>query len=182
MKITAEQQLIEGILRGEEGCLRRFYKTYSPKLLSFIKQRVSEEKDAEEILQDVFFASLESLRDFTYKCKLETFLCAIAKNKVIDYYRKKKLKKILFSQIPEVEPLLAVLTTPEEKLDEKLLKQSIDQTLKNLTPRYEKILRLKYIEGFSVKEVAQKLSLTFKSAESLLFRARREFVKVYTGI
>lgn len=167
-------------MRGEEASLRKFYQAYSPKLFSFIRQRVSEEKDSEEILQDVFLASLDALRDFTYRCKLETFLCAIAKNKIVDYYRKKKLKKILFSQIPEVEPLLAVLTTPEDKLDEKLLKQSIEQTLKNLAPRYEKILRLKYMEGFSVKEIAGKLSVTFKSAESLLFRARQEFVKVYS--
>lgn len=173
-----EKKLVGLLLRGDKKALRFFLKTYQPFLLNFIKRKVAEE-DAEEILQDVFLLSLESLRDFAFRAKLTTFLCAIARHKIADYYRKKRLKKILFSQLPAAEPLLKVLRTPEDKLDEVLIKKAIEKSLQLLKPRYQKILRLKYEDGFSVNEIAFKLKISFKSAESHLFRARKIFIATY---
>ena len=174
-----EKKLIEGILKGDENSLRLFYKKYSPKLFFFIKKKVQEEKDIEEILQDTFLASLEAFRDFTFRCSAFTYLCSIAKRKIVDFYRKEKIKKILFSQAPGLEPLFLVLSTPEDKLDEKILRQAIEKTMNILKPNYKKILKLKYVEGFSLLEIAHKLSVSFKSAESMLFRARKEFARCW---
>ncbi|MBI4130252.1 RNA polymerase sigma factor [Candidatus Roizmanbacteria bacterium] len=175
-----ERLLVEGILSGDESFLRTFYTTYSPYLHNFIRKRVGDEKDVEEIVQDTLLASLESLRDFTFSCTLSTFLCSIAKRKVVDFYRKKKLSRILFSHVPQMESLLAVLTTPEDELNEQLLREHVLVVFSRLKPRYQKILRLKYIEGFSVSEIAEKLSMSFKSVESMIFRARKAFVEIYS--
>jgi RNA polymerase sigma-70 factor (ECF subfamily) len=174
-----DKQLVAGILSGDEPSLRYFYQTYSSKLVAFVRRRLGDEKDVEEIVQDTFLASLDALRDFTFKCSLSTFLCSIAKRKVVDFYRKKKLKKVLFSQFPQIESLLSLLTTPEEKLDEKLLVEKIENTFNKLSPRYKKILKLKYVDGFSVDEIAHELSMSFKGIESMLFRARKSFVLEY---
>lgn len=178
--MKSEKELVEGILGGSEKALRIFYGECKPKLTNFIRQRVSNEKDVEELVQDTFMAALEAFRDFTYRSSLYTFLCAIAKRKVIDFYRRKKLKRIIFSQIPAIEPLLSILTTPEDKLDEKLLTQKIEETLNALSPQYKRLLQLKYIEGWSVTKIAQEMAISFKSAESKLFRARQAFVAIYT--
>ena len=175
-----EHSLIKGILSGKEQYLRIFYEKYACKLTAFIRKRVNEEKDVEELVQDTLLASLEAFRDFTFRCTVSTYLCSIAKRKVVDYYRKKKIAKILFSQVPGIESLLAVLTTPEDTLDEKLLRQQIKLTLSRLTPRYRRILTLKYVEGCSVIEIAALLSTSFKSVESALFRARKDFVRLYS--
>lgn len=176
-----DKELVLGILADDEKSLQCFYQNYSPILTSFIRKKISDEKDVEEIFQDTMFAFLEALRDFTFKCSLSTYLISIGKRKIVDFYRKKKIKKVLFSQMPEsLTPLLAALTTPETSFDEKLLKQSIEKTLTMLKPKYRQIIHLKYVEGFSVSEIAQKLSLSFKTAESRLFRARSEFIKLYS--
>lgn len=174
-----DQQLVQSILSGHEPSLRLFYQTHIGKLTSFVRKKIGDETDVEEIVQDTFIASLEALRDFTFRCSLSTFLCSIAKRKVVDFYRKKKLKRILFSQFPQFESLMSILTTPEEKLDETLLVEKIERTFNALTPRYARILRLKYIEGLSVSQISQELSISFKSVESILFRARRAFVAYY---
>ena len=178
--MKSEKELVEGILSGSEKSLRIFYGECKPKLTNFIRQRVSNEKDLEELVQATFMAALEAFRDFTYRSSLYTFLCAIAKRKVIDFYRRKKLKRIIFSQMPAIEPLLSILTTPEDKLDEKLLTQKIEETLNALSPQYRRLLQLKYIEGWSVTKIAQEMTISFKSAESKLFRARQAFVAAYT--
>ncbi|MBI2611610.1 RNA polymerase sigma factor [Candidatus Gottesmanbacteria bacterium] len=175
-----DKALVEGILKGDETSLRQFYTLYKPRLTSYIKRKISNPEDAEEVLQDTFIATLDALRDFTYQSSLYTYICSIANHKTIDFYRKKKLKNIVFSQAPEIESLVATLTGPEEKLDEELLKTKIHDTFQKISPRYRKILTLKYIHGYSVVEIAQKLSISFKSAESQLFRARRAFILAYS--
>ncbi len=179
LKIT-EQELISRLLAQDKTAVRAFYEAYAPLLLRFIRRKIDAEQDVEEIAQDTLFAFLESCRDFTGKCKLGTYLCSIAKNKIVDFYRKRKIKRIVFSQLPiGFESLIAAEISPEEVYDRTLLKEKIKSVLSQLSPNYAQMLRLKYIEGRSVGEIATILTCSFKSAESILFRARKAFVKLY---
>ncbi len=175
-----EKQLVAAILGGKETALRKFYRYYSSRMLTFIRRKIDNENDAEEILQDTLLATLEGLRDFSFRSSLLTFICAIAMHKIIDFYRKKKLKNIVFSKIKDIEPLVSTLVGPENALDEELVKQKIKVVFGTLTPTYRLILELKYIQGYTVTEIAEKLSISFKSAESQLFRARKAFVAIYS--
>lgn len=171
-----EKKIVREILTGNETTLRFFYTHFARPLRGFIAHRIGSEEDAEEILQDVLLATLEGLRDFSFRSSLFTFICSIANHKVIDFYRKKRIKNIVFSKLGDIEPLLCSLFGPEEALDEEILKEKIKKTFQKITPSYSKILKLKYIYGYSVTEIAHVLSISFKSAESQLFRARRAFV------
>lgn len=172
-----EQLLVKRILKGDEKALFAFYRNFSPKLLSFIKRKTNYPEDAEEILQDTLLSSLDALRDFTFRSSLSTFLHAIAKNKIVDFYRKKKLKKILFSQIPQLEAIFSSFVGPEDVLEKKQARINFERALKSLSPRYQKILTLKYFDGKTVYQITKELHVTFKSAESMLFRARMAFAK-----
>lgn len=175
-----DKKLIAEILSGNEKALRFFYTHFAPRLLSYIKNKVADEADVEEILQDVLLATIEALRDFSFRSSLLTFICAIANHKVIDFYRRRKIKKVVFSQIPEAESLFCTLLGPESNFDEQILREKIKKTFADLAPRYSLILKLKYVYGYSVSDIAGKLSISFKSAESQLFRARRAFMLAYT--
>ena len=177
-----ESRLIRKILAHDKTALRQFYLTYSPRLLRFIRHKVGSREDIEEIAQDTLFAFLEGARDFTGRCSLSTYLCSIANYKIVDFYRKKKLKKIVFSQLPDgMETLVSELAEPEKLLDKALESQKISAIFKRLSPLYAQILRLKYVEGRSVVEIARILTISFKAAESVLFRARKAFVKLYVA-
>lgn len=176
-----EQRLIERLLNHDRKAVREFYLHYAPRLLNYIRKRIGNEQDVEEITQDTLFAFLEGMRDFTGKCSLNTYLCSIANNKTIDFYRKRKLKKILFSQLPEgLELLISELGDPQKDFENTLLAQKIAGVFARLSPHYAHMLKMKYVEGRSVEEIAGLLSCSFKSAESVLFRARRSFVKLFT--
>ena len=178
-KKTRDTQIIEGILARDETALRTFYRSHAPRLLRYVSKRVPQQEDAEEIVQDTLLACLESFRDFTYQSSLSTYVYAIAKRKVADWYRRKKLSRIVFSQMPGFERLLESLLTPEEELDRIHVQLAIERAFSQLAPLQQTLLRLKYIEGLSVGEIAVRLAITFKSAESALFRARRAFAKAY---
>ncbi|MCX8009239.1 MAG: RNA polymerase sigma factor [Patescibacteria group bacterium] len=174
-----EFKIIERILNRDERALYEFYIRYKENLLAFIRRKVEKESDCEEILQDTFFAFLESLRDFHGKSSIKTFLFSICNHKIVDYYRRKKLKHIVFSQLPQLEQLISPLLEPEEAFDESHVREKISRVFSELLPRYREILIYKYIEGRSVDDIARILRLSFKSAESRLFRARKAFVKAY---
>ena len=177
---SEDQKLVKELLSRNEAALNRFYHTYAPQLLGFIRAKVGIEADVEEIAQDTLFALLEGLRDFTFQSSLKTYLFSIAHHKIVDFYRKKKLKKIVFSQIASgLELIRAEGVEPEELFTRQMITEKITTILKQLAPRYGQILVLKYVEGRNVVEIAGRMSLSFKSAESLLFRARKAFVKLY---
>lgn len=167
---------------GDRKTLHVFYQTYAPKLLRHIETKVSSPSDAEEILQDTLFAFLEAIRDFQRTSSLKTFIFAIAGHKIIDFYRRKKIKQVVFSRMPQLESLISPLLNPEEELDSTLLKEKTKKVFEKILPHYRDVLILKYIENLSVEDIAKKLSLTFKSAESRIFRARKAFVQVFLSI
>lgn len=176
---TEDKKTIQKLIRRDEKMLFKFYRVHKKPLMNFILQRLNSRQDAEEVLQDSFIGFIESLRDFRGKSSLKTFLYSIAKRKVIDKLRKKKVKRILFSHFPEgvVESLATVLLDPE--LETAALAKSIEDVLKKLPNDYATVLRLKYRDGYKVAEIAEKINLSFKATESLIFRARQAFVKVY---
>ena len=177
--MLSDQDLISAILSRDEHALHEFYCRYKTPLLRFIRGKVGKEEDCEEILQDTLFGFLESLRDFHGKSSIKTFLFSICHHKIIDFYRRKKIKHVVFSQVPQLEAFISPLMAPEDELDATLVKEKIMHVLSMILPVYREILMYKYFEGMSVSEIAEKLSLSFKSAESRLFRARKAFVDEY---
>lgn len=172
--------LVTAILGGDEHALRQFWRDYSPKLLAFIRKRVANSEDADEIFQDTFLAAIESMRDFDFRSTLSTFICAIGQHKIIDYYRRRRIKQIFLSQISEdFLPLVSQFLGPEEEFDTNEVKRRIGIVFEKLRPLYRKIIILKYIEGLSVTAIAKLLTVTSKSAESTLFRARMAFAEIY---
>lgn len=177
-----DNEIIQKILNRDRRALSVFYHTYTPKLRRYIRVRVNNDNDVEEILQDTLFAVLDAMRDFQGKAKLSTFLYSICQHKVVDFYRRRRIKQVVFSQVPQLEKLVSPLFTPEEVFDVNDLKSKITTVLGRLIPPYRQILVLKYFDDFSVGEIAQKLSISFKSAESKLFRARKAFVELFLSI
>lgn len=182
MLTADDKKTIQGIMERDEKVLFEFYNKHKKPLLQYIFKHLNHQQDSEEVLQDSFLAFIESLRDFRGQSSLKTFLYSIAKNKTVDKIRKKKLKRILFSYMPQgvVESLAHVLL--DDELDKKQLVQKIDATLHKLPNDYALVLRLKYREGYKVAQIAKKIKLSFKATESLIFRARKAFVAEYNDV
>jgi RNA polymerase sigma-70 factor, ECF subfamily len=177
-----DHALIKKILARDRHALAAFYRKFAPKLQILIRSKIYNQADGEEILQDTLFAFLEAIRDFHGASSLQTFLFSICHHKIIDYYRRKKIKQLVFSQMPNLEVLVSPMLNPEEELDTVLLKEKIQIVLGNMLPHYRHLLVSKYVDNLSVAEVAKKFALSFKGAESQLFRARKAFVELFLSL
>jgi len=179
---TSEEKIVQGIIKRDEKTLRFFYNKYYKQVFNFIYRKTKKYYLSEELTQDTFIDFLEALRDFRYQSSLKTFIYSIAKNKTIDYMRKKKFKTLLFSMLPAyvVEGLKIVLM--DDELEKKALTKKIAHVFSKLPNDYQKILRLKYLEETKVDQIAQDFNLGFKATESLLFRARRAFIRIFRAM
>src|SRR3990172_12106314 len=149
------------------------------RLTRFVSQKVSDPMDVDEIVQDSLLSALDSLPGFKGRSQLFTWVAGIARHEILDFYRRKKIKQIVFSKLPFLENLVSEALGPELALQELETKTRILTSLKHLSEGYAQILRLKYVEGRSMAEIAEKLNLTIKAVESRLTRARLAFQKVY---
>ncbi len=170
--------VLERLLQHDEETLHSFYLEHKDPLLQYLMRRLSQQ-DAEEVLQDGFLAFIESLRSFKGQSSLKTFLYSIAKRKAIDKLRKKKFRRIVFSRFPDYVVDSFVKVFLKDELDRKHLAKRIQAVLNKLPHDYATVLRLKYVEGYKVKEIAYEINLSFKATESLIFRARKAFIEVY---
>jgi len=173
-----ERLLIQKLIQNDEKALYFFYHTFQPLVFHFLRAKLPEHT-AEEIAHDVLLDFIEELRDFRGDASIRTFLCCMARNKMVDFFRKKKIKSVLFSSLPVwiVENIASYFLNDD--LEKKELAVKIKNVFMRLPNEYQLILRLKYVEGEKVKMIAQKLSVSLKGAESKLFRARHAFVKLF---
>lgn len=155
--------------------MEEFYKKYYFGLKKFVAQKIDDEGVVEEIVNDTMMAGMKAMPTFNKKCSEFSWLCSIAKHKVIDYYRKKKIKTVLFSVSPVFEDIADKALTPERDVLKNELKEEIKKTFREIKEGYKKLLRLKYIDGFKVNEIAKKTKLSPKAVESRLVRAKKQF-------
>lgn len=174
-----DQELLRRLLFKDEHALREFYVAFVPRITRYIQTKISDVHDQEDILQDTLFAFLERIRDFQGMCTMKTFLFSICQHKIVDYYRRKKIRQVIFSQSPELEELISPCLGPEEELDATLLREKCQQILQRLLPQYKQVLHARYILNMPVYQIAKQLEVTIKSVDSLLFRAKKAFIRAY---
>lgn len=173
-----DRVLVRRLVAGEERALRAFVKEFEPRLMRFVVKKMREE-DAQEVVQDTLVAALEALPLFGGRAALFSWLCGIARHEIADFYRKKRLKTLVFSRFEGLEQLVTETLGPEARLDRKELRGRIRAAMVRLSRIQRRLLKLKYVEGKSVREMAGELNISFKAAESGLFRARRAFALVF---
>jgi len=175
--VSSEEELIKGVIRQEKVWLKRFHERFEKPLFAYIQSKVDRVEDVEEILQDVFVSAIYSLPSFSGKSSLKSWLTSIARHEVADFYRKQKIKRILFSHLPFLEKIADQALSPEMAMEEKEIKEKMISCFLSLSEGYRQVLRLKYIEGYTAKKIAQLTGKSVKAVESRLRRARHAFLK-----
>jgi RNA polymerase sigma-70 factor, ECF subfamily len=170
--------LIEKIIQGDEQAVITFYQKFSPRILRYLNQHLPKEV-AKEVLNDIFFEAIDALATLQKQTNLQAWIYKIAHNKMADYYRKKKIKSFLFSKMPYLELIAEEIHQPEFQLEKNRIREKIEETLHATSKRYQQILKMRYEEELSVKAIALTLNLSHKATESLLYRARQQFMKAY---
>lgn len=147
---------------------------YSKRLLGFIRKRVNNEADAEDILQDVFYQLMGNTQPIQ---QLTGWLFTVARNKITDKSRKHKpdLLEDLFSNADGEELLnwtemfFNAADNPETDYLRSLFWEALNNALKELPEEQRTVFELNELEGIPFKEISEQTGV---SVNTLLSRKR----------
>jgi RNA polymerase sigma factor (sigma-70 family) len=145
------------------------------RLFDFIRKRVRSEEDAEDILQDVFFQLASNYSVTEPIEQLTSWLFMVARNKIIDLYRKRKPESFPVERTEDDEhPVLADLLMdprqdPDSVYERSLLWSEFADALEDLPDNQREVFVMHEFEGRSFKEIAE---LTGEPVNTLLSRKR----------
>jgi RNA polymerase sigma-70 factor (ECF subfamily) len=143
------------------------------KFLSFLKGRIANTSDAEEILQAAFVKSISKSDSIRDEESVVAWFYRLLRNAVIDYYRHQDVERRAMEH-------LARMHTDTETLHpdfERAVCQCVHDLLPTLKDDYSQILRRVDLEGVSIADVAQETSMTANNARVKLHRARKALRK-----
>ena len=147
---------------------------YSKRLMGFIRRRVTNEADAEDILQDVFFQLIGNAQPIE---QLTGWLFKVARNKIIDKQRKMKpdlLEDMFVSDDDEnfsgwAEIFFDANENPETEYLREMFWEELKAALEELPVKQRDVFVMNELEGVSFKEIA---ALTGETVNTLISRKR----------
>ncbi|MGC4027881.1 MAG: RNA polymerase sigma factor [Steroidobacteraceae bacterium] len=189
--MTAEQQLVQAMCRGDEAAFDRFFRDYAPRLYRFVLPRArGDESLTEEICQETLGRAMQRIGGWRGEASLFTWLCQIARNQLTDHWRRTAQRE-RFEVLSEDNPQIAAaveaievnaLERPESQSARAELLRLVQVALDRLPMNYGNALEWKYIDGFSVAEIATRLQLNPVATQSLLARARLAFRDIFSTL
>jgi len=135
------------------------------RLQNFVRRRVPNEADVEDLLQDVFYEVTLAQRLAEPVERWSAWMFRVARNRIIDLFRKKKMESLSREPVAvseEGEPLLLeeVLPSPdagpEAAYVRSVLLEEIDEALDELPPEQREVFLAHEVEGYSFKEIAER--------------------------
>ncbi len=135
--------------------LEQVYKAYSGKVLGYIRARVQNHADAEDLQAEVFEKVLRKFSEYDpEKAAVGTWIFTITRNTVIDYYRKTKPTEELDEGLAD-----------DSEVDENLLRteslSELAQALRDLPQQMREIIVLRYYDGKPLTEISQIMGLSY---------------------
>jgi RNA polymerase sigma factor (sigma-70 family) len=140
------------------------------RLFSFIRKRVDDEGDAEDILQDVFYELLEAYRLMKPIEQVGSWLYRVARNRIIDLFRKRRpetIGKALLHRSDDGLLLEDLLPSPDAGPDalyaRSVLLQELDAALQELPGEQREVFIAHEIDGRSFKQLAAETGLSINT-------------------
>ena len=153
--------------------IETIYKEYHDKVLRYIRSKVSNEEDAEDICADVFLKVQKRIHEYDEKkAAASTWVYTIARNAVIDFYRTNRSSEELPEEI-----------VSDEEVDSDLLQQEtlkeLAEALGKLSEEERTVIVLRYYGGLSLTEVEKRTGMSYGQVKLRHNSALKEMRKFF---
>jgi RNA polymerase sigma-70 factor, ECF subfamily len=183
-----DRKLAQRVMRGDEKAFDAFFHLYYPRVYRFCQRRLSI-TDAEDVALETIRHAIRRIETYRGEAMLITWLYQVARSQVSAFYKRenKHQELVLIDDDVQVQAEVAAMASnlqdvPEAQREEEQRQHLIHFMLDSLPGNYGQVLQWKYIEGFSVEEIAEKLATTPTAIQSMLARARKAFRTTYDEI
>ncbi len=170
----SEQHIIEGCILGDRKFQSILYNLLSPKMFAVCLRYAADYNSAQDLLQEGFIKVFKNIEKFRGEGSFEGWVRRIFVNTAIEHYRKQvNLYALHDSDVKSYEYY-------EQNALESLKHEDILKLIQQLSYGYRTVFNLYVIEGYSHKEIGEKLGISEGTSKSQLARARYLLQKMIT--
>ena len=163
MNSGQEQELVKKAQGGDRDALSKLWDEITPKLFGYLVNVVRNKSLAEDLLQSTWLKAVQALPNYQLRgIGISSWLFAIARNECRLHWRKNK-DEVGFDPMEQYKADDSAKTSQNEIL--------IDQLLNSLSADDQELLRLRYIAGLDLKEIAKVLNINAIAARVRMHRA-----------
>lgn len=159
--------IIKACLKGNRIAQNRLYQLFADKMYGVCLRYSDNEDEAKDILQDGFIKVFVNLAQFNNKGSFEGWIRRIIVNTALEKFRD---KRYLFAVRMESEYDLN--SNAYDHIISELSAKDLLKLIQELSPQYRMVFNLYAVEGYSHKEICEKLNIKEGTSKSNLSRAR----------
>lgn len=178
-----DTDLVNGLRNRRPAAVSHLMECYVPSLWRCVYVRAHGDRHlTEDVVSEVVLALLKTLADTAVEiaCPM-AWMRGVAHHKLQDYYRAAARVQHLIDEAGTIAgPDRHSNPVTQQETSER--RATIRKVMDGLDEQHRLVLEWKYVDGLSVREIAARFALTEKAAESILFRARREFRRAMPGM
>lgn len=172
MQSSSEQEIIIKARHGDTAAFRWLVERYQGFAYSLAWRFTGEAASAEDIVQEAFIRVWKNLPRYRAEIKLSTWLYKIVTNLALDFLRSRSGKQSRQAVSPERAINLADNQPADDAVHREELLQAILLLAEALSPKQRAVFILRDLEGLSVEEVSDILSMSAGNIKSNLHHAR----------
>jgi RNA polymerase sigma-70 factor (ECF subfamily) len=178
-----ERELVAAIIRKDRKATATFVAEHTDCVYAYVRHRLAPRADlVDDVVQEVFLASLSSLSSFMGNAPLRSWLLGIARHKVETYYRQRLREPEPLADNDEAPEPAAGGIPVDELIDRERREARTQRVLRQLPEAYGLALLWRYWESRSVRQMAEATGKTEKAIERLLARARARFRELWDQV
>jgi RNA polymerase sigma-70 factor (ECF subfamily) len=176
-----EDKLQDGLLvlrcqRQEESAFRELVARWEPHLYYYLLRIIGDSNAVWDVLQETWLAVFKSIRKLKEPLSFPAWLYRIGHNKAVNWLQKEnKYIQMTNEQITEYSEDIALIPTGEEQAE------LVHKLLGKLKLIHREVLTLYFLEGFSIKEMAQIAGVPEGTIKSRLYCAKNKLNKASKG-
>ncbi|MDL2213833.1 RNA polymerase sigma-70 factor [Bacteroides sp. OttesenSCG-928-N06] len=163
-------KLLKDLKNGDKKAFEKIYAQYYNPILLFLNSWVHPSSSAEDLCQELFSNLWENRETINPKKNLKSYLFTSARNKAVDFYRKKK--EINFEN--DIPSNLTEENLPDDMLIATDTWLQIIDTVKNMPKQRQRVFKLSRFEKFSNEEISLRLNITKNAVEKHITFALRD--------
>lgn len=173
-----EFEMIRKSLDGDTSQFAFLFNRYHDRIKEFLVKLSGNEFDSNDLLQDTFLKAYLNLAKYNKEYTFIQWLYTIARNTFIDHARRKAVKEtlLIFDSALLVD---LVGDNPEEIMIALDRQKSIEKKIESLDKNSRTIIELRYFNGLSYEEIAERLNIPIGSVKNRLFRAKEKLTILY---
>lgn len=180
--LDADNQIVERCLSGEEAAWEDLVRVHTRRVYSICYRFTGADQEAQDLTQEVFLRVFRSLKSFRAgEGSFQVWLARLARNLLIDHYRRTKLDRATDSieeQLPMLEEKTSMSSRTDGLLAGREASELLQGALQKLSPELRETVILRDLEELEYREIAEVLHVPEGTVKSRLNRGRAELARI----